>query len=150
MKTEFWQQKMRNSYTVVVYSLEMKNIQIFLKIINMLCLCWLCTFLKCINPLFSKKKKKLRPPIQFDCRWPIFLRLRTCTCKQNVALKHFRDSQRSFVGIVMHRLINFGVLVKILHYPDMMSWFYWQQIYQVDFSISPKLFPQIVKNVPKS
>ena len=126
----------------------MKNVRIFLKIINMLCLCWLCSFLKCINPLFSKKKKN-KTPIQFDCRWPIFLRLRTCTCKQNVALKHFRDSQRSFVGIVMHRLINFGVLVKILHYPDMMSWFYWQQIYQVDFSISPKLSPQIVKNVPK-
>ena len=127
----------------------MKNVRIFLKIINMLCLCWLCSFLKCVNPLFRKKKKKNKTPIQFDCRWPIFLRLRTCTCKQNVALKHFRDSQRSFVGIVMHRLINFGVLVKILHYPDMMSWFYWQQIYQVDFSISPKLSPQIVKNVPK-
>ena len=55
-------------------------------------------FFKMYKPLFSKKKKKLRPPIQFDCRWPIFLRLRTCTCKQNVALKHFRDSQRSFVG----------------------------------------------------
>ena len=127
----------------------MKNVRIFLKIINMLCLCWLCSFLKCINPYLAKKKKKNKTPIQFDCRWPIFLRLRTCTCKQNVALKHFRDSQRSFVGIVMHRLINFGVLVKILHYPDMMSWFYWQQIYQVDFTISPKLFPQIVKNVPK-